>query len=565
MLRRFLFTGVLFLLAACQPTPLWGAPPDMPTSELPPPLIPLLIPSTHTPTPANPTAAPTTTASSWTIWIDPAVPASLRKTVSAWGLQITENKQSAAAFVGFTDTANSQSQWIYALVAPFPTVTDGVTLQTLKDAWSASNTESQDALGTPPFAGLPFLMSQSTLAVLTQLWGQPASGAVKVVAEDQLLDTAWNQIPSWAIIPFEDIEPRWKVLTIDDQSPIHKNFDPASYPLVAHFALTSPTPLNSEYALPATNRYPSKLTTLILTGVTAMARATAKTMDVRGVLFPGKDIRDLMRGADITHINNEVPFYSGCPDPDPNQEKEVFCSRPRYIDLLLDMGVDVVELSGDHFADYGADAMYETLDIYKQNQIPYYGGGATDAEGKKPLLMESNGNKLMFIACNIKSIYATASDTNPGSVKCDFPYMTDQIRKYRAEGYLPISTFQYHEFDSPEARPQQQIDFRQMADAGAVIVSGSQAHVPQVMEFYNGTFIHYGLGNLFFDQMRLVGGSKATRREFIDRHVFYDGKYLGVELFTTFLEDFSRPRFMTDAERTKFLTDYFEASGWINP
>jgi len=44
---------------------------------------------------------------------------------------------------------------------------------------------------------------------------------------DQLLGTVWNQMPAWAIIPFEQIEPKWKVLMIDGQSPIvSKNFDP---------------------------------------------------------------------------------------------------------------------------------------------------------------------------------------------------------------------------------------------------------------------------------------------------------------------------------------------------
>jgi poly-gamma-glutamate synthesis protein (capsule biosynthesis protein) len=139
--------------------------------------------------------------------------------------------------------------------------------------------------------------------------------------------------------------------------------------------------------------------------------------------------------------------------------------------------------------------------------------------------------------------------------------MTEQIAYYRSQGYLPISTYQYHEFDSPEARPQQMIDFRRMADAGAVIVSGSQAHVPQVMEFYNGAFIHYGLGNLFFDQM-VKKGPHLTENEFIDRHVFYDGRYLGVELITAWLTDYARPRYMTTAERNKFLTMYFAKSGW---
>jgi poly-gamma-glutamate capsule biosynthesis protein CapA/YwtB (metallophosphatase superfamily) len=40
-----------------------------------------------------------------------------------------------------------------------------------------------------------------------------------------------------------------------------------------------------------------------------------------------------------------------------------------------------------------------------------------------------------------------------------------------------------------------------------VIVSGSQAHQPHGFEFYNGSLIHYGLGNLFFDQYNEVSRS----------------------------------------------------------
>ena len=85
----------------------------------------------------------------------------------------------------------------------------------------------------------------------------------------------------------------------------------------------------------------------------------------------------------------------------------MFCSAPRYMELITDMGTDVMELSGDHFADYQAVAMYETLDIYKKNNLPYYGGGYNVEDGRKPLLMEVNGNKIMFIGCNYKTIYAS--------------------------------------------------------------------------------------------------------------------------------------------------------------
>jgi poly-gamma-glutamate synthesis protein (capsule biosynthesis protein) len=56
--------------------------------------------------------------------------------------------------------------------------------------------------------------------------------------------------------------------------------------------------------------------------------------------------------------------------------------------------------------------------------------------------------------------------------------------------------------------------------------------------------------------------STATRQEFIDRHVFYDGRYISTEVLTAFLEDFAQPRPMTDEERGYFLSEIFTASEW---
>ncbi len=554
------FFAVIFLLSACQPS-LWGTPLPPPTAVQPTATI---VPPTATLSPTLTAVPPTVTFTPTVldqsiIWVSPAVPALLRKKIQQGGFEISiTTKESDGLFIDVTkpvDNAQNISTWTYALVAPFPTLVDDITSQDFLAAWNASS--------STPFAGIPLLMEESTLVTFTAILGEPAQGAVTIVPANQLLGAAWNQMPAWAIIPFEKIEPKWKVLTIDGQSPIQKRFDPSTYPLIASYQLTCLEPcsvLNID-SLSFQNRDPNKLATVILTGVTALVRATAATMDAKGILYPGEAIREMLIEADVTHINNEVPFYSKCPSPDPNQETLVFCSAPRYIKLLTDIGTDVIELSGDHFADYGQDAMFETIDIYNENKIPYYGGGLNVEDGRKPLLLEINGNKLMFIGCNYKVDYASATDTIPGSVACDFDYMTEQIKTYRAQGYLPISTFQYHEFELPKATPEQEVDFRTMADAGAVIVSGSQAHVSQTMEFYKDAFIHYGLGNLFFDQVVKVGRN-PKQNEFIDRHVFYDGRYLGVELVTTFLEDYARPRYMKPAERIKFLTEYFDESGW---
>jgi poly-gamma-glutamate synthesis protein (capsule biosynthesis protein) len=172
------------------------------------------------------------------------------------------------------------------------------------------------------------------------------------------------------------------------------------------------------------------------------------------------------------------------------------------------------------------------------------------------------------MGCNGKLKYPKATDTIPGAARCDYDFFTKQVEDVKAQGYMVIFTFQHEEcyFAGPCYTHVE--GFHSVADAGSTIVSGSQAHFPHIMEFRGDSFIHYGLGNLFFDQMTYIlpNGDviDGTRREFLDRHVFYDGHYLGMELLTAMLEDYSRPRPMTVDERTAFLTEYFNLSGWIS-
>ncbi|MCI0608079.1 MAG: CapA family protein [Anaerolineae bacterium] len=492
-------------------------------------------------------------------YIGDAVPPALREQVD--GLDVRLDVSSSIQ--SNPNSSEMQIEWVYALVAPFPTVRDDVTFDELHIAWS-------EGTAPAPFNGIPLLMDKSTLAAFTALWDVPAAGSVRVVPGDQLLDTAWSELPAWAIIPFESLDPKWKVLTVDGQSPIRKNFDVSKYPLVIDFTLQTSNNLQSSNSsisqLPITNYTASKLTTIILTGVTALVRATALTMELKGTTYPSEKIRDILREADITHVSNEIPFFTGCTFPKPDQAALVFCSDPKYMDLLNDIGTDVVELTGNHFADRGAAGMLETIAIYNANGLPYFGGGVDLQDSLQPALFEVNGNKIAFIGCNKPDVnrFPTATDFQPGAAPCDFPYLTQKINQLKTEGYIVISTFQWNESYTADPSPQQRDDFRLMADSGASIVSGSQAHYAQAMEFRNDSFIHYGLGNLFFDQMGDQDWMpRGIRREFFDRYVIYDGRFISAELIAALLEDYSRPRIMTEQERAGFLQEYFYHSGWM--
>ena len=513
------------------------------------------------------TATPVTSAGGEVgVWVAPYLPAGLRQALALPpGFQAVETPQEAALRLEVGDE-HALSHWVYALVVPFPTISDGISWEDFRRAWVG---ESQD-----PFAGQPILLDEHTLGVLTAWWGAPALSAVKVLPESELLNHAWDHQPSWAIVPFEGLKPRWKVLEIDGQSPLRKEFELTNYHLAVPISLNGDSALvetilasgqveaAANLGLPTSNRDPDRLTVVDLTGVTALVRATAFTMRRQGITYPASDIGPILRQADILHISNEIPFTPDCPAPDPTQVGLTFCSDPEYIGLLEEIGTDIVELTGDHFGDWGPEAMRFTLGMYDERGWPYYGGGYNRQEARQAQLIEHNGNWLAFIGCNAKGGgYATASQSQPGAVACDYDWMHAEIARLALEGYQVIATFQHFEYYSYAPRPDQVHDFRGMAKAWAVIVSGSQAHQPQGMEFSGDAFIHYGLGNLFFDQWHFCIDN-ACDNAFIDRHVFYNGRHIGTELVTIVFEDYARPRPTTAEERESLLNKVFAASGW---
>lgn len=554
---RKLAVLLVLILIGCSPmTP--SATPYVPEQqETPAPT------GTTAPTPA-PTPGPTAT---WTLiapphqaslWIQPELPQAYKDSVKLTGQMILTDSSTGADLRLEVGEDNPVTSWVYALVAPFPEVADETSFEDILQLWKGA--------GNITTAEGKLYVDQETLIVLTAAWGEPSSTWVKVTDAVHLIDTAWANRPAWAIVPFEQIGPRWKVLAVDGQSPLRKDFDINTYPLSISFSLDG-SPDFEMFAndlvvgLPSSNRDPDKLTTVVLTGVTALVRGTSNTMYREGSNYPAEDILPWLKGADILHVSNEVPFAVDCPIYSPNQTDELkFCTNPRYMELLEYIGTDVVELTGDHFADWGPGATLFTIQMYEDRNWPYYGGGKNLEDGKKPALFEHNGNKIAFIGCNAKGGgYATADENTPGAVECDYGYMTSKIRELTAQGYLVIATMQHQEYYTYEVRHPYEQDFEALSNAGAVIVSGSQAHIPQAMEFRGDRFIHFGLGNLFFDQYNTY---PEARDAFIDRHVFYDGRYLGVELLTIRFVNYARSRPMTPDERQTLLETVFKASGW---
>ncbi len=471
--------------------------------------------------------------------------------------------------------AHQIGEMVLALVAPFPTVIDEIKTADLQAFWQKGESEHFDSLMMFPYA----------LNSLTWLWGEPI-GDVEIFDSTPYFMTAyeyetyahvfmkeaWTRERTWAIVAFEELHPRWKVIALDGQSPIHKSFKPETYPLTIPLSAYDEDSEQLERAIryfgnwklaePFSNYHPDKLATVILTGVTAMARATAVGMDERGILVPGEDLADVLKEADILHISNEVPFAENCPKQSRGGYL-VFCSPASYMELLRSIGTDVVELTGDHFQDYGSAGMLYTLDLYAKEGWPVYGGGKDIFDARAPIKLEVNGNKIAFLGCNAKSPnFAQASETSTGAYHCDMDYMAQTVKDLVEEGYLPIVTFQHEERYAWQPNAQMTRDFDIVLNAGAVIASGSQAHQPHFAEFLYDGFAHYGLGNLFFDQ---YGVGEYTHWAFIDRHVFYDGRHISTELLTIRFLDRVKATWASPEERVEMLEMLFDTGRMMWP
>ena len=571
-----LFLAATGFLTACRPAEVVYPTPIIPASvgEFPAPAgesgppTPVITPQTGTvlidsdtavsPPIPQPTTQPSVSApaSGWRLGAVPGTPAELLAQVQT----VIENSADQFVWVGAAEadvtiaavTAQAQEARpfytaVYAAAAPFATISDAISLAELQAAWRSSG-------------GQPLLVSSETATSLTAVWGAP-SPAVQTLPAAQLVDELWAQRPSLTIVPFDELQPELKVLRLDGVSPLDRDFDPGMYPLTVAFGVsgeaTAVDAFLTAWSGPDSNYQPDKLTRVALTGVTALVRATAYNMEQNGISWPGEEVAAVLQAADIAHVSNEVSFAPDCPYPNPIGGT-TFCSRDSYFALLQTIGTDVVELTGNHLNDWGLENLLRTIEMYRAADMAMFGGGVNAAAAAEPALFEINGNRIAFVGCNsFGPTYAWATETEPGARQCD-DTMAAQIRQLADEGYVVVATLQYTEYYEYAPTAQQKADFEALIAAGATAVSGSQGHHAQGFGFYQGGFIHYGPGNLFFDQMDMLG----TRQTFVDTYTVYDGRLLNVDLWTGLIESYARPRLMTQDERAQALTAVFQASGW---
>lgn len=217
------------------------------------------------------------------------------------------------------------------------------------------------------------------------------------------------------------------------------------------------------------------------------------------------ELIEIMNDADIMCLNNEFT-YSTAGSP-LNGKAYTFRAHPSRVDILKEMGVDIVTLANNHVFDYGETAFLDTLDTLKSADILYYGAGKNLDEAMSPVYFDIQDKTLAYVTASRAEKYKMtpqATEDSPGILRCyDTQLFIETIEEASKHADYVIAYVHWGTEYSFELEDVQLSTAKDYLDAGADIVIGAHPHCLQGIEFYNGKPIVYSLGNLWFNNKTL--------------------------------------------------------------
>ncbi len=215
------------------------------------------------------------------------------------------------------------------------------------------------------------------------------------------------------------------------------------------------------------------------------------------------ELLEIMQGSDVFMINNEFP-YTNRGTPLANKTF-TFRADPANVQILKDMGVDIVSLANNHASDYGEISLLDTLDTLEGAGIPYVGAGRDLEEASKVVFYQKGDMKIGVVSATEVERMATpdtkgATQNTPGTFRCfQNDDLEEVIREAKKECDFLIVVVHWGTESTDEldwSQPGQAADF---TAAGADVVIGAHPHVLQEIAYVNDVPVFYSLGNYWFN------------------------------------------------------------------
>ena len=172
------------------------------------------------------------------------------------------------------------------------------------------------------------------------------------------------------------------------------------------------------------------------------------------------------------------------------KKKYNFKGDPNYVNILLQGGIEGVNIANNHSNDYGVQGYNDTRKYLSEANIDYFGHDYV-------LIKEIKNKKIAFVGYTSVGLWTNNNKQ-----------ISSTIKKLKEEDGVDIVIANFHwgiEY-SHSVTKEQRNKAHLAIDSGADIVIGSHPHCLQGMEEYKGKYIVYSLGNFVF------GGNSSPKQ-----------------------------------------------------
>ena len=206
---------------------------------------------------------------------------------------------------------------------------------------------------------------------------------------------------------------------------------------------------------------------LIAVGDVMIGGHVKEFTDQFGFDYPFDAVKEILKEADIAFCNLEGPISKkGVKE----EGKEfTFKTEPKAAEGLANAGFDVVSLANNHIMDFGADALFETIEHLEKNNIQGIGSGKDLSASRRPALFEINGIKIAFLAYAFTfPLHFYAEQDKPGSAPGVPEFIEKDIKKAKQNDVVIVLSLRQRMTEPKEY----QINMGHNATTKAIIVLG---------------------------------------------------------------------------------------------
>ena len=213
-----------------------------------------------------------------------------------------------------------------------------------------------------------------------------------------------------------------------------------------------------------------------------------------------EDVRFVVREADIAAVNLESPLTLR-PHLDP--AVHALEADPDLAALVDEAGFDVLGVANNHAGDAGPESVLDTVDALVGAGLVAIGGGSDAEAAFRPVIIERNGLRVAYLACDATGQGVMAGTSAGGATWHAGRAEAAVLEAHRLADSVTVAVHGGVEY-LPSTDPYLETIAEQLAGWGVDVVWGHGPHVVQpVWSIDNDghtTVVATSLGNLLFDQ-----------------------------------------------------------------